>query len=118
MAHIKTKDTIKKSIKQIDKAVVIAERIKIATVSIKEKAERSMHTDGSSASEYAVNQTQNTANHTAHILSKQAQRGFEATKNNFTKSKEQNKQYRQKQSDKKLKQKYYSDKSFYEIIGK
>ena len=55
MADIKTRDMVKGSIKTIDKSAVAAQRMKYAFIQTKEKAEHAIHTQESSAEEYASN---------------------------------------------------------------
>lgn len=53
MAGIKTKDSIKGTIKTIDKAAVAAYRVCSAYIQTKEKAEHSAHAQENNAEEYA-----------------------------------------------------------------
>ncbi|MFR3366449.1 MAG: hypothetical protein ACLTR4_04270 [Gallintestinimicrobium sp.] len=53
MADIKTKDNAKGTIRTIDKAAVATQRMKQAYIATKEKAERSVNANSSSAEEYA-----------------------------------------------------------------
>lgn len=55
MPDIKTRDTLKGTIKTIDKSAVAAERMKSAFIQTKEKAEHSVDVPESSAEEYASN---------------------------------------------------------------
>ena len=55
MPDIKTKDTIKGTIKTIDKAAIVSQKVKQAYVQTKDKAEHSTNTEESSPEEYAVN---------------------------------------------------------------
>lgn len=52
MADIKTKDNAKGTIRTIDKAAVATQRMKQAYIATKEKAERSVNANSSSAEEY------------------------------------------------------------------
>ena len=51
MADIKTKDNAKGTIRTIDKAAVATQRMKQAYIATKEKAERSVNANSSSAEE-------------------------------------------------------------------
>ena len=53
MANIKTKDSIKGTIRTLDKAAIAGQRMKQAYVQTKEKAEHSTHAQENSAEEYA-----------------------------------------------------------------
>lgn len=54
MPDIKVRDTVKGTIKAIDKSAVASERMKNAYVRTKEKAERSIHAAEGSPEEYAA----------------------------------------------------------------
>ena len=54
MADIKTRDAVKGTIKTIDKAAIVSERMKSAYVGIKDKAEQGYYSDENSATEYAA----------------------------------------------------------------
>ena len=84
MADIKTRDMVKGSIKTIDKSAVAAQRMKYAFIQTKEKAEHAIHTQESSAEEYASNRMESgidrVSHEAVHQFDKQGRKGFEATK--------------------------------------
>lgn len=90
MADIKTKDSIKGTIKTIDKAAIAGQRMKQAYVQTKEKAEHSTHAQENSAEEYAADRLEGGADRltheTAHQFDKQGRKGVEATKQNISKA--------------------------------
>lgn len=92
MPDIKTRDTIKGTIKTIDKAAVAGERMKDAYVRTKDKAERSVYSSEGSPSEYAADRMTGTAEMTgveaAHQFDKQGRKSFETTRENIAKGKE------------------------------
>ena len=54
MADIKTRDTVKGTIKTLDKATVAGQKMKEAYIATKEKAERSVNANENTAEEYAA----------------------------------------------------------------
>lgn len=66
MADIKTRDMVKGSIKTIDKSAVAAQRMKYAFIQTKEKAEHAIHTQESSAEEYASNRMESGIDRVSH----------------------------------------------------
>ena len=91
MADIKTRDMVKGSIKTIDKSAVAAQRMKYAFIQTKEKAEHAIHTQESSAEEYASNRMESgidrVSHEAVHQFDKQGRKGFEATKQNVSRQK-------------------------------
>lgn len=66
MADIKTKDSIKGTIRTLDKAAIAGQRMKQAYVQTKEKAEHSTHAQENSAEEYASNRVEGGADRLTH----------------------------------------------------
>jgi len=102
MADIKTRDMVKGSIKTIDKSAVAAQRMKYAFIQTKEKAEHAIHTQESSAEEYASNRMESgidrVSHEAVHQFDKQGRKGFEATKQNVSKAKDGIRTFKEKRA--------------------
>lgn len=102
MADIKTRDMVKGSIKTIDKSAVAAQRMKSAFIQTKEKAEHAIHTQESSAEEYASNRMESgidrVSHEAVHQFDKQGRKGFEATKQNVSKAKDGIRTFKEKRA--------------------
>ena len=100
MADIKTRDMVKGSIKTIDKSAVAAQRMKYAF--IQTKAEHAIHTQESSAEEYASNRMESgidrVSHDAVHQFDKQGRKGFEATKQNVSKAKDGIRTFKEKRA--------------------
>ena len=92
MPDIKTRDTVKGTIKTLDKAAVAGERMKEAYVRTKDKAEHGVYSAESSPEEYAADRfsgsTETAAYEAAHQFDKQGRKGVQATKENISKARE------------------------------
>ena len=92
MPDIKTRDTVKKTVKVIDKSAVAAERMKDAYVRTKDKAEHGIFATESSPEEYAADHTltgtETAAHEAAHGLDKAGRKGVKTTKENISKAKD------------------------------
>ena len=84
MPDIKTKDTVKGTIKTLDKAAVAGERMKEAYVRTREKAEHGVYSAESSPEEYAADRfsggTETVTYEAAHQFDKQGRKGVQATR--------------------------------------
>lgn len=85
MPKIKTRDSVKGTIRTIDKARIASTRMKSAYVQVKDKAENSTEAEEYSANEYATDRiesgTKNVAGDTVHHTKKQLQKGTNKIKN-------------------------------------
>lgn len=92
MPDIKTRDTVKGTIKTLDKAAVAGERMKEAYVRTREKAEHGVYSAESSPEEYAADRfsggTETVTYEAAHQFDKQGRKGVQATRENISKAKE------------------------------
>ena len=92
MPDIKTRDTVKGTIKTLDKAAIARERMKEAYVRTKEKAEHGVYSAESSPEEYAADRfsggTETVTYEAAHQFDKQGRKGVQATRENISKAKE------------------------------
>ena len=106
MPDIKTRDTLKGTIKTIDKSAVAAERMKSAFIQTKEKAEHSVSVPESSAEEYASNRLESgidRVSHDAiHQFDKQGRKGVKETKQNIAKTKDGIQNFKAKRAEKAL----------------
>ena len=92
MPDIKTRDTVKGTIKTLDKAAVAGERMKEAYVRTREKAEHGVYSAESSPEEYAADRfsggTETVTYEAAHQFDKQGRKGVQATRENISKARE------------------------------
>ena len=92
MPDIKTRDTVKGTIKTLDKAAVAGERMKEAYVRTREKAGHGVYSVESSPEEYAADRfsggTETVTYEAAHQFDKQGRKGVQATRENISKAKE------------------------------
>lgn len=106
MADIKTRDAIKGTIKQIDKAAIAADRMRSAYVQTKDKAEHSTHAAENNAEEYAADRYEGgvdrVTHEAAHQFDKQGRKGVEATKENYHKAKDGIQRFREKRAEQTL----------------
>lgn len=58
MADIKTRDTVKGTIKTLDKAAVAGQKMKQAYIATKDKAERTVNANENTAEEYAADKVE------------------------------------------------------------
>lgn len=106
MADIKTRDAVKGTIKQIDKAAIAADRMRVAFVQTKEKAEHSTHAAENSAEEYAADRFEGgvdrVTHEAVHQFDKQGRKGVKATKENYHKAKNGIRQFKEKRAEQAL----------------
>lgn len=92
MSNIKTKNTIKGTIKTINKATVATEKTKYTFVSIKDKAENSVSSDTNNAEEYASDKFQNSIDKVvqngSYAFDKAERKGLKITENNYRTAKD------------------------------
>ena len=107
MADIKTKDSVKGTIKTIDKAAVASDRMRKAYIQTKEKAEHSTSAAEANAEEYASDRIEggiDRASHeAAYQFDKQGRKGVEATKQNISKAKDVIQRFKEKRAEELLK---------------
>ena len=103
MPDIKTRDVVKGTIKQLDKAAVAADRMKHAYVATKDKAEQSTQPVQASAEEYASDSLQSGMDKTAHAgvrqFDKQGRKAVSETKENVVKAKDKIEQFKEKRAE-------------------
>lgn len=118
---IKTKETIKGTIKTIDKGRVITDKAKDTIVSIKEKGDTGYNnTNDNNANEYAINRINNSARKAVNNSGNIKNIGNKAvrdTKNNFIKTKNKVKNIKTKLTEKKMiKQVKYKIKTSKKVV--
>lgn len=113
MPEIKTRDTVKGTIKTLDKAAVAGERMKEAYVRTRDKVQQSVSTAEGSPEEYAADRfsgsTEAVTYEAAHQFDKQGRKAVKTTKDNISAARErleqrkadQPKRAAQKQAEKK-----------------
>lgn len=109
MANIKTRDAVKGTIKNIDKAAIASERMKSAYAKTKDKAEQGYYADESSATEYASDRMSYAADRIKdegiHQFNKQGQKSVQATKENIVTAKDKIADFKTKRAMKAAEQK-------------
>ena len=106
MSDIKTKDNAKGTIRTIDKAAVATQRMKQAYIATKEKAERSVNANSSSAEEYASDKLESGIDEVVHdgayAFDKVGRKGFETTKENIRTAKDGIQRFKQQRAEQSL----------------
>ena len=106
MADIKTKDNAKGTIRTIDKAAVATQRMKQAYIATKEKAERSVNANSSSAEEYASDKLESGIDEVVHdgayAFDKVGRKGLETTKENIRTAKDGIQRFKQQRAEQSL----------------
>ena len=106
MADIKTKDNAKGTIRTIDKAAVATQRMKQAYIATKEKAERSVNANSSSAEEYASDKLESGIDEMVHdgayAFDKAGRKGLETTKENIRTAKDGIQRFKQQRAEQSL----------------
>lgn len=101
---IKTKDVVKGTIKQIDKAAVAGDRMRTAYIQTKEKAEQAFYAEEASPEEYASGKMssggERVASEAAHQFDRLGRKGVRDTKENAQKAKQGIQQFKDKQAAK------------------
>ena len=104
MADIKTRDTVKGTIKTLDKAAVAGQKMKQAYIATKDKAEHSVNTNENTAEEYAADKTEAGIDEIAHkgayAFDKAGRKGDQETKQNIQSAKEGIQRFKQQRAEK------------------
>ena len=87
MADIKTRDTVKGTIKTLDKAAVAGQKMKQAYIATKDKAERTVNANENTAEEYAADKVEAGMDDISHkavyVLDRAGRKGVRDTKENL-----------------------------------
>ena len=104
MADIKTRETVKGTIKTLDKAAIAGQKMKQAYIATKDKAEHSVNTNENTAEEYAADKTEAGIDEIAHkgayAFDKAGQKGVQETKQNIQSAKEGIQRFKQQRAEK------------------
>ena len=89
MADIKTRDTVKGTIKTLDKAAVAGQKMKQAYIATKDKAERTVNANENTAEEYAADKVEAGMDDISHkavyVLDRAGRKGVRDTKSSDSK---------------------------------
>ena len=104
MADIKTRETVKGTIKTLNKAAIAGQRMKQAYIATKDKAEHSVNTNENTAEEYAADKTEAGIDEIAHkgvyTFDKAGRKGVKETKQNIQSAKEGIQRFKQQRAEK------------------
>ena len=104
MADIKTRETVKGTIKTLDKAAIAGQKMKQAYIATKDKAEHSVNTNENTAEEYAADKTEAGIDEIAHkgaySFDKAGRKGVQETKQNIQSTKEGIQRFKQQRAEK------------------
>ena len=106
MADIKTRDTVKGTIKTLDKAAIAGQKMKQAYIATKDKAEHSVNAKENTAEEYAADKTEAGIDEIAHkgayAFNKAGRKGVQETKKNIQSAKDGIQRFKQQRAEKSL----------------
>ena len=104
MADIKTRETVKGTIKTLDKATIAGQKMKQAYIATKDKSEHSVNTNENTAEEYAADKTEAGIDEIAHkgvyTFDKAGRKGVQETKQNIQSAKEGIQRFKQQRAEK------------------
>lgn len=106
MADIKTRDTVKGTIKTLDKAAIAGQKMKQAYIATKDKAEHSVNAKENTAEEYAADKTEAGIDEIAHkgayAFNKAGRKGVQETKKNIQSTKDGIQRFKQQRAEKSI----------------
>ncbi len=106
MADIKTRETVKGTIKTLDKAAIAGQKMKQAYIATKDKAEHSVNTNENTAEEYAADKTEAGIDEIAHkgayAFNKAGRKGVQETKKNIQSAKDGIQRFKQQRAEKSI----------------
>lgn len=104
MADIKTRETVKGTIKTLDKAAIAGQKMKQAYIATKDKAEHSVNANENTAEEYAADKTEAGIDEIAHkgayAFDKAGRKGVQETKKNIQSAKDGIQCFKQQRAEK------------------
>lgn len=104
MADIKIRDTVKGTIKALDKAAIAGQKMKQAYIATKDKAEHSVNAKENTAEEYAADKTEAEIDEIAHkgayAFNKAGRKGVQETKKNIQSAKDGIQRFKQQRAEK------------------
>lgn len=106
MADIKIRDTVKGTIKALDKAAIAGQKMKQAYIATKDKAEHSVNAKENTAEEYAADKTEAEIDEIAHkgayAFNKAGRKGVQETKKNIQSAKDGTQRFKQQRAEKSI----------------
>lgn len=106
MADIKTRDTVKGTIKTLDKAAIAGQKMKQAYIATKDRAEHSVNAKENTAEEYAADKTEAGIDEIAHkgayAFNKAGRKGVQETKKNIQSAKDGIQRFKQQRAEKSI----------------
>lgn len=106
MADIKTRDTVKGTIKTLDKVAIAGQKMKQAYIATKDKAEHSVNANENTAEEYAADKTEAGIDEIAHkgayAFDKAGRKGVQETKQNIQSAKDGIQRFKQQRAEKSM----------------
>ena len=106
MADIKIRDTVKGTIKTLDKAAIAGQKMKQAYIATKDKAEHSVNAKENTADEYAADKTEAGIDEIAHkgayAFNKAGRKGVQETKKNIQSAKDGIQRFKQQRAEKSI----------------
>ena len=106
MADIKTRETVKGTIKTLNKAAIAGQKMKQAYIATKDKAEHSVNTNENTAEEYAADKTEAGIDEIAHkgayAFNKAGRKGVQETKKNIQSAKDGIQRFKQQRAEKSI----------------
>ena len=106
MADIKIRDTVKGTIKALDKAAIAGQKMKQAYIATKDKAEHSVNAKENTAEEYAADKTEDEIDEIAHkgayAFNKAGRKGVQETKKNIQSAKDGTQRFKQQRAEKSI----------------
>ena len=106
MADIKTRDTVKGTIKTLDKAAIAGQKMKQAYIATKDKAEHSVNAKENTAEEYAADKSEAGIDEIAHkgayAFNKAGRKGVQETKKNIQSAKDGIQRFKQQRAEKSI----------------
>lgn len=116
MADIKTRDTVKGTIKTLDKTTVAGQKMKEAYIATKEKAERSVNANENTAEEYAADKVQSGIDEISHdvvyAFDKTGRKGVRETKRNIQSAKDGFQRFKQQRAEQSLRKQTAQNTNF------
>ena len=107
MADIKTKDALKGTIKQLDKAAMVGDRMRTAYIATKEKAEHLLmrwRTIRANMLRTELKSVDRGTHEAAHQFDKAGRKGVETTKQNISKAKDGVQKFKERRAEQSLRQ--------------
>ena len=104
MADIKTRETVKGTIKTLNKAAIAGQKMKQAYIATKDKAEHSVNANENTVEEYATDKTEAEIDEIAHkgayAFDKAGRKGVQETKQNIQSAKDGIQRFKQQRAEK------------------